>query len=66
MKIFEVVLRLNRGGLLFLPFPAENQEEAEKLSERAEEIFGGQKLQLKFAGDIKGKYEKTNHKKREE
>lgn len=49
MKIFEVVLRLNRGGLLFLPFPAENQEEAEKLSERCEEIFDGQKIELILA-----------------
>lgn len=59
-KIFEVILRLEKGGLLFLPFPAENQERAEKLGEKAEEIFGGQMLQLKFAGFIEDINEKTN------
>lgn len=40
-RIWRAWLRMERGGLMGVPYPADNETRAKELAHKAEECFGG-------------------------
>ncbi|MBR3435002.1 MAG: hypothetical protein IKG88_03835 [Bacteroidales bacterium] len=50
--IWRVWLRLQGGGIMAIPFPADSLKRAEELREKAAEIFQGRALWLEHIGQL--------------
>jgi len=40
-RIWQAWLRMERGGLMGIPYPADDEDRARELAHKAEECFGG-------------------------
>ena len=45
-RIWRAWLRMERGGLMGLPYPADNETRAQELAHKAKECFGGTLLHV--------------------
>ena len=45
-RIWRAWLRMERGGLMGVPYPADNETRAKELAKKAEECFGGTLLHV--------------------
>lgn len=52
-RAWRVWLLLSSGGIMGIPFPAENKEHAEGLAKSAERIFGGHIIEIEDLGYVK-------------
>lgn len=51
-EIWRVWLRLQGGGIMAIPFPADSLKRAEELREKAAELFQGRALWLEHIGEL--------------
>lgn len=54
-NVWECWLRLERGGIMGLPYPADNEEKAKELAQKAANIFGGKILDVHFVECLESK-----------